>query len=172
MLYREIIAVCSQIHTKHIIPLSVKVQPFLVSKHAVPVLLCCRTQNRPDQHWGPPNPQTVTIFFSRVKWPACEADHSHSSNSYVKHNWSYTSVPPLCLYGVDRGSLTVLYSASKFRCSPSYPVTSCLDVFCRLSTEHRTKTQCSVLNSCYCHSYSHCGLCTVCQSSHVGAFLL
>jgi len=36
----------------------------------------------------------------------------HSYSAEVKNRWSYTSIPPVCLRGVDRGNVTfLLYGA-------------------------------------------------------------
>jgi hypothetical protein len=52
---------------------------------------------------GPTQPpvQWVPGALSRgVKRPGREADHSPPSSAEVKNAWSYTSTPPICLYGV------------------------------------------------------------------------
>jgi hypothetical protein len=42
----------------------------------------------------------VDWFFSGLKRPGREADHSPPCNSEVKNEWSYTSTTPICLHGV------------------------------------------------------------------------
>jgi hypothetical protein len=42
-----------------------------------------------------PHVQWITGALSLwVKWPGCEADHSHPSSAEVKNTWSYNSIPP------------------------------------------------------------------------------
>ena len=38
--------------------------------------------------------------------PERDADHSPQSSARIKNMWSYTSTPPICLYGVDRKNFT------------------------------------------------------------------
>jgi hypothetical protein len=48
-----------------------------------------------------------TRVLSRgVKRLGCEVNRSPPSNTEVKNEWSYTSVSPLCLHGVDRDKFT------------------------------------------------------------------
>jgi hypothetical protein len=39
-------------------------------------------------------------YYTRVKRPGREADHSPTSSAEVKNVWSYTSTPPIHLHGV------------------------------------------------------------------------
>jgi hypothetical protein len=39
-----------------------------------------------------------------IKQPGRDVDHSPPSSSEVKNEWSYTSAPPMCFQGVDRGN--------------------------------------------------------------------
>jgi len=45
--------------------------------------------------------QWELAFFPRVKRPGRDVNHRPPSNAEVKNEWSYTSIPPICLYGVD-----------------------------------------------------------------------
>ena len=42
------------------------------------------------------------FFFTKVKQPRCEVDHSPPSSAEVKNGWSCTSTPPICLHGVEK----------------------------------------------------------------------
>jgi hypothetical protein len=48
----------------------------------------------------PPIQWLPEAVFLKVKWPGREADHSPLSSAEVKNAWSYTSTPPIRLYGV------------------------------------------------------------------------
>jgi hypothetical protein len=54
---------------------------------------------QPFIHW-------VLGFFSGDKAAGAEVDHSFPSYAEVKNEWSCTSSPPVCLYGVHRDSFT------------------------------------------------------------------
>jgi hypothetical protein len=41
-------------------------------------------------------------IFQDVKRPERDADQLPSYNAEVKNEWSYTSVPPICLNGVEK----------------------------------------------------------------------
>ena len=65
----------------------------------------CHPQKLPGWLWCPPN----VIFnvywgtYPGIKWPGCDADHSHSGK--VKNVWSCTSAAPMWLHGAHRNSL-------------------------------------------------------------------
>jgi len=40
----------------------------------------------------PPVQWELGLLFPEIKWPGCEADHSHSASAEV-NPWSYTSTP-------------------------------------------------------------------------------
>jgi len=40
------------------------------------------------------------------KWLRHETDQSLSASAEVKNEWSYISMPPICLHDVDRGNFT------------------------------------------------------------------
>ena len=42
--------------------------------------------------------------------PGLEADHSLASSANVKNEWSHSSIPPVCLHGVDRENFTLTRS--------------------------------------------------------------
>jgi hypothetical protein len=50
-----------------------------------------------------------TGFFPGVKRPEREFDHSPPSNAGFKHMWSYNSIPPIRLYGVERDKFTCTF---------------------------------------------------------------
>jgi len=56
----------------------------------------------PDWLWGPPSfcPMATRSLTPVVKWLGHEADHSPPSGVEVKNAWSYTSILPICSYGV------------------------------------------------------------------------
>jgi hypothetical protein len=60
----------------------------------------------PNSLWGPSSLQFSgpRDSFPGVKWPGCNVDHSLPSGAEVRNRWRYTSAPPICLYGVDRGN--------------------------------------------------------------------
>jgi hypothetical protein len=52
---------------------------------------------------GPTQPPIQWVpgdLFLAVKWLGHEADHSPPSSAKVKNAWSYTSTPPILLYGM------------------------------------------------------------------------
>jgi hypothetical protein len=46
------------------------------------------------------------VYFPGIKRAGRETDHSPTSSSEVKNEWSYTSALPICLHGVDRHNCT------------------------------------------------------------------
>ena len=42
-------------------------------------------------------------------WPGCEVDHSLPSGSEGENEWSCNSPPHLCLYGVERDNLLLIF---------------------------------------------------------------
>jgi len=46
--------------------------------------------------------------FPRSKWTRCEGNHSPTSRTEVKNEWSYTSNLPLCLCGMHMDNSTFL----------------------------------------------------------------
>jgi hypothetical protein len=44
-------------------------------------------------------------FFPEIKRSGREVNHSPLSSAEFKNEWSYTSTPPVYLYGIDRKSL-------------------------------------------------------------------
>lgn len=60
------------------------------------------------------------------KRPECEADLSLPGEEF-KNEWSYTSIPPICLYGMYRDKFTFYHRLQKLRCklhkiSLCYPI--------------------------------------------------
>ena len=60
--------------------------------------------NRPDRIWGP-----ISFLFSRYQnsFPRTEqsrreVDYSPPSSAEIKNEWSYASIPPIRLHGVNR----------------------------------------------------------------------
>jgi hypothetical protein len=52
---------------------------------------------------GPTQPHIQWVLGALslgVKWPGCEAEHSHPSSAEVKNAWSYISTPPTGFHGV------------------------------------------------------------------------
>ena len=45
--------------------------------------------------------------LQEVKWPARDVDHSVAE---IKNEWSYTSAPSICLYGMDRDNCTFTFT--------------------------------------------------------------
>jgi hypothetical protein len=64
---------------------------------------------RQDQLWNQPS-----ILFSGyrasllVKRPMREFSHAPPSSAEVKNEWSYTSIPPVCLHSMDRANFTYI----------------------------------------------------------------
>jgi len=48
------------------------------------------------------------LHFSRLKRRKREADHSSPPSTEVRNEGSYTSIPPISIYGVDRNKFTFL----------------------------------------------------------------
>ena len=65
----------------------------------------------------------------KVMWPERAVNHSSPSSTKVKKEWSYTSVPPTCLHGVDRQNFTFTVTA------PLPPLPICIDGVGRHETE-------------------------------------
>ena len=60
-----------------------------------------------DWLWGLPWILLMgTTAHSPGPGPECVADHSPPTSAKVKNMWTYTSTPPLCLYGLERQNLT------------------------------------------------------------------
>ena len=51
-----------------------------------------------------------------VKWPEHEADHSLSPNAKVKNAWDYTSIPLMCLHGMQRDGFTFYFPVNIMWC--------------------------------------------------------
>jgi len=57
----------------------------------------------PERHWGPHRVLSNGYhgaFSLEVKHAEREADRSPPSSAEVKNEWSYTSIPLICLHGV------------------------------------------------------------------------
>ena len=54
--------------------------------------------------------QATIQWMPGVKRPGRGVNHSSPSGAKAKNEWSYTSTPPVCLYGVGREKLTFLPS--------------------------------------------------------------
>jgi hypothetical protein len=63
---------------------------------------------RQDQLWGPPslllNEYRGSVLG--VKQPECEVNNLAPCSAEGKNEWSCTSVPPVCLQGMDRDNFT------------------------------------------------------------------
>jgi hypothetical protein len=75
--------------------------PGFESRQGQDILLFCRSV---DRLWAPPSRlfNAYRFFFLRVKRPGRDANQSSPSSAVVKNEWSCTSVPPVCLHGVDK----------------------------------------------------------------------
>jgi hypothetical protein len=68
-------------------------------------------QNHPDWLWESPS----LLFsgyhgsFPELKWLGYKVDHAFASGAKVKNDWSYTSVPPVCLHGMSRNYFTCTF---------------------------------------------------------------
>jgi hypothetical protein len=51
----------------------------------------------------------TVVLLCGVKWSDRQLDHSRPSIAEVKNEWTYTSTPPVCLYGEDSGNFIFLY---------------------------------------------------------------
>ena len=49
----------------------------------------------------PPYSVGTGLLSLGVKWPGCEVNHSPSSKTKVKNEWSYTCSPSIRLHAVD-----------------------------------------------------------------------
>jgi hypothetical protein len=54
--------------------------------------------------------QVVLGFFLGVKQPEREVNYLLPSSAELKYEWSYTSAPPICLYGVGRENCTFMWA--------------------------------------------------------------
>jgi hypothetical protein len=70
----------------------------LLSKTLRLALVC----TQPPSQWTP-------AFFAGGKSTGREVDHSPPSSAEVKNEWSNTSIPSICLYGVDRDTITFTF---------------------------------------------------------------
>jgi len=68
-------------------------------------------QNRPDRVWGPPSLafNRYRGSFPKVEWWKCKVDHLPPTGTEVKNEWSYTSIPPICLQGQEREKFYIFY---------------------------------------------------------------
>jgi hypothetical protein len=53
--------------------------------------------------------QWLPGFITAVKWPGCEMNHSPPSSAEDKNERNYTSTPPICLHGLKREQLHLIY---------------------------------------------------------------
>ena len=53
-------------------------------------------------------------LFRGVKRPGRDVDHSPPASAEVKHDWSYTSTPCICLRDVDRGTSPLQKKLNRF----------------------------------------------------------
>ena len=53
--------------------------------------------------------QVPVLHSPEVKQTGRKADHSTPSTSEVKNEWTYTSIPPTCLHGVDKERKVYVY---------------------------------------------------------------
>jgi hypothetical protein len=53
--------------------------------------------------------QLVSRFFPVGNVAGAEVNYSPSFNVKVKNEWKYTSAPPVCLHGVDKGNSTFVW---------------------------------------------------------------
>ena len=60
-----------------------------------------RTKQEYRIRYTQPTVQWVPGFFPGVKRQERKVYHSPSSSAELKNEWSYTSIPPIYLYGVD-----------------------------------------------------------------------
>jgi hypothetical protein len=81
---------------------------------------------QPPIHW-------VQGYLARVQRPGRDVDHSTLCSAGIKNEWSF--VTPICLHGVERGTLTFIFSFE------GYLVLSYLG-----SSGPRRVTDCSSLN--------------------------
>jgi hypothetical protein len=67
-------------------------------------------QNRSNRLWGPYSLlfNEYQVPFPGIKQPRREVDSSPLYCTEIKNDWSYTSVLPICLRGVDKQNSTFL----------------------------------------------------------------
>jgi hypothetical protein len=58
---------------------------------------------RPDRLWGPSS--RLAYWVPGLKRSGRDADQSPPSSAEVKNKWSYTSIPRICVRGVEQGQL-------------------------------------------------------------------
>jgi hypothetical protein len=76
----------------------------------------------PDHLWGP-HRLLFNVYgrsFSGIKKPKREVNHSPPSGVEVKSVWSYTSTPPISLYGVERDKF--VFFQSRLYCPVKYKI--------------------------------------------------
>jgi len=54
----------------------------------------------------------IGVHFWRVGRPGREVEQVLPSRAEVKNEWTYTSVPPVCFCGMDRGTFTFTITAN------------------------------------------------------------
>jgi hypothetical protein len=63
-----------------------------------------------DQLWRPCSLLVGTrVLCTEVIWPGCEADHSPSSNTEFKKEWTYTFTPPVMPLRCGQGHLYLFF---------------------------------------------------------------
>ena len=67
-------------------------------------------QKPPDCLWGPPSLlcNVYRGYVPGVEWPGREVNDLFPCSAEVKKRWSLTSLPPICLLGVDMETLTFI----------------------------------------------------------------
>jgi len=71
----------------------------------------------------------------RLQWPRCEADHTPSSSSRVKNEYSYAPSPPICLQGTGRDNFALFAFHILVYLQPL-----CLQSFCHITQYSGTMT--------------------------------
>ena len=68
-------------------------------------------QNRPDRVWDPPSLafNRYRVSFPELQRWGCKVDHLPPPSAEVKNEWSYTSIPPICLQGQEREKFYIFH---------------------------------------------------------------
>jgi hypothetical protein len=92
-------------------------------------VFCYPIQSRLVVGTTQPPIQWVLGSYLEAKLPVDDAGHSPPPSAKVKNEWSYATIPPICMHGVERGKLPFLTFTYEFACQ-TFWMFLLLQLFC------------------------------------------